>query len=124
MLNRCLLLVLLAALVAGCSSPGKPATPAAPLAGLPPLPGDAGRKPAIASLYRAGASFDQQYGGTVVDGTKLKLAWTPPSPVSYAIYRFAATPDDVLTDLTYFASDKATLLSPIWIAVADFSTGT
>ena len=88
------------------------------------LPGDGefnpSRVPAVSSLSQLGSAFLE--ASTNVTANDQDADFAPASASEYAIWRFAATPEDSIGNVLVELSD-ASPGANYWIAVADYSTG-
>jgi len=129
MLSRLLTLALLAATLCACA-PDRAASPdglpAVALLGLPAIPADDlsanPRQASLDSLILTGDKYWQK--SPRADEQPGMLVLTPPyQSFDFGIYQFPIDAADDVNRLTCYVSERSTLLAPIWLALADYSTG-
>ncbi|MCC7479300.1 PQQ-binding-like beta-propeller repeat protein [bacterium] len=94
--------------------------------GLPGLPQDEpGLAPRAASellLSRSGADYSQMLHGLLQPNQSLRLN-APGIGIAYAVYSFPCSAADQVSRLDFFVSDRQDEQTPVWLAIADYSTG-
>jgi hypothetical protein len=75
------------------------------------------------TLLLTGAQYAQKSDGAVVEGDNLRLD-SMPDVLEYAIYEFPLVPDDLATRLAFYTEDHMSSLGKVWLALANYSTGT